>query len=708
MEPVNITRIDAPFPEQWKEEMHQFITELGAIKESIDVLSVNYLKSAEARGKLAEYYEEGGSASVVASRPTTSTSSGPILNRYGQPFESTPPDINDATVRKVLAAAGAAGGYGGTPPPGGFGGGGSGGPPSPGGSSGSGGPTTPSNSESYAQRYLKENGPMEMPQYYGGQYTAQDLLKGGAQLFQHAQDNWASTPTGPLGTTADILARGANIMPKLSLAKQYMGQAQGYSQGLEGYASGLGYTTEGQDSGLDLGPLGSTNDLSILGAHFRMPLINPTAISGILGEGGVADSYMTALKYPGLSGQETMQIQQSQAEKGWFPGTRQSQTMFDTTAHLYSQGGAVGELALDPGVQDMQEKALRSGVTSMDDFVETIKSIPDAAKNANESIGQMVADMNAYGDFNQQTGGTHFAGAQQALQMSSVTGLPAGSTQGLVESPWAQSAIFRATGMPSWMQGTLDGPTKNAAAMQGFFQLAHAVGRGKDYDRKLGAGYTDHVSAIETQAAQMHEFGLPNMKPETIAKLLRQGPGAFKKRNKVMGWASAWKENAESLIREGADPEKIDTYLSGGMEQGTNFGHLLKSMAAQKTATGARMFSQEDIRQIRSAGIGQHGEELARAKYNAVQEVLGTKAGKVSDAAGSPGQTVQIDLSPAARKFLQLPNKKSQMKLGVNAGDGQNVNSSYTGYTDPLTPPAGSLAVGNQMMSPNGSFYPAP
>lgn len=698
MESVRISLIDAPFPEQWKEEMHQFINELSAIKESVDVLSTSIEKSSEARGKLAEYYEEGGSASSVASRPIAPPDAGPILNRYGQPFASTPPDFDEADTREMLADLG----YDvkGTQP-------------SSGRSRTASGPPEalhypplteePAAEGSYAQQYLREHGPMEMPQYYGGQYTAQDLLKGGAQLFQYAQDNWASTPEGPMGTAANILARGASAMPKISLAQQYLGTAQGVSQGWEDYASTLGYQA---GEGFSLGPLGSSADIDVLGTHFRPPMINPTALSGVTQK--IGTFFGDALKYPGLTTQDAMGIQTGLAERGWFPDKPQSQLMFDTQAELFSKGGVLQQISQNPGFIDLQEKALRSGTTSIEDFIKTIESIPDAAKSANESVDQMIADMNAFGEFSQSTGGTHWGGAQQALQISATTGLPAGAMQGLLESPWARSAIFRSTGQPTWMQGSLSGTTKNQAAMQGFFQLAHAVGRPQGYNKKLGGGYTDHVSGIEQQAAMMHEFGLPNMKPETIAKLLRQGPGSFRRRNEVLGQASAWRDQAFEILRDpSATDDQKDTYLSGSEAQGTNFAHLLKLMAAQKTATGARMFSQSDIKQIRQAGIGEHGEELAKAKYNAIQEVLGVKAGKTSDAAGSPGQTVQIDLSPAARKFLQLPNKKSQMKLGVNGGSGQTTNSSYTGYTDPLFPSAG-FTMGNQVMSPDGTFSPIP
>lgn len=655
---ITVTRIDAPFPEQWREEMFQFVNELKGIKDGLNVLHVDNVEAVQANKKMADFYSAGGK-SPAASVAQYEAASGPILNRFGVPFSSDP-----ATVQAALGQQAKKDDV--TPPTPSL-------PPDA--------PEEDEQSKTFAQKYLEKMGPLEMPQYYGGVYTTQDLLKGGAQvsnwLAGKAGDN--SSLTSPLNFAANSFARLGQAMPPLSMLKQYGSQAMGYSSGLESYAGALGQTPV-QSGGLGV------NDISVLGMNFRPPLINPTALAGA---SQYLNTFGQSLNYPGMSTGEAAGINQGLAERGWYPGSMQTQGMFDALGQMTSWGGAYQQMAMDPAVQDLQDKATRVGTTSMQDWLETMKQVPDAAKNANEGINQMLADMNSFGDFSESQGGTHFAGQQQALGFANTTGLPSAIGLAMAQSPWNQSAIFRATGQPQWMQGILPGSVKNQYMMQGFWQAAQAVGRPQAISESSPAGGNFAVSGIAQQAAMMHQFMMPDVPIEQIQRMLKEGPGGIKRRMGVDRSIQAWQQTAQNMLQTGHTGNQFKDFISGSLDQGNNFDHILKYMARLKTDSGAHMFSPEDIKKIRTnsgQGYDTLGAARIRDQYNAVEKILGEKSNKVNNNTGSPDQQLTIDLSPAAKKFLQLPNKKSQMKLAANGGSGQNINGAYTGYTDGIQP----------------------
>ena len=193
----------------------------------------------------------------------------------------------------------------------------------------------------------------------------------------------------------------------------------------------------------------------------------------------------------------------------------------------------------------------------------------------------------------------------------------------------------------------------------------------------------------------MHKFMFPEMSVEQIEKRLRMGQAGSLRRAETVSALGQWKQDAEEMVRRGADPDKISAWISGG-EEGQmkgGFGHILSSMLDMKTADGKPMFSHQDIKQIRSAGQGLHNNQLIEAKYKEAKRILRTKAEKQSNNAGSPNHPVMIELGPAARKFLQLPNRKTRMKAETNAGSGEPVNHSVVGATDYLTPQPGTHPV---------------
>lgn len=641
---ANITRIDAPFPEEWREEFFQFNNEIAAIKQLLTNVAASLTTSNEAQQALANLYTKEAVAERASQAIASEQSQQRLVGPNGEDLLASRPPVTSPEEEKTREEKQQ--------------------------------PSTPPDSE---KGILDQ--PIQMPQHYGGKYTAEDLLKLMGKGTRKISEK-AGIFTG-IGEPAEWLsqkfAKGAELQPSVSavynLGKTYTSAAKNWSEGFGQYAGSLGYEAGG-------GFMGLNNVEGPLGTHFRVPLLNSSALSGIA---QTAEAYQTALTVPGLSGSQVMAMNQSLAERGWYPGQSQQQELFDVQAKLIGKGGVVQQLGENPEVANLIDHAMRSGNAGAEEMLRTIQEIPEAAKNAHEGMDQMVQSMNEFGELSQSQGGTHFAGQQQALQLANTTGLPNAAVKNLIESPWAQSAVFRETGVPSWAQGTVPGAIKNKATIDSFFSLANAVGKGEGHTYKSGP-FETHVSGIEEQAARIHML-IPSMPPETIQRMLREGKRGMEGRSEVQSEAEGWKQLAEEVVERG-NPTAAKQLLTAGNVGNKNFGRLLHDMAEQKTEDGRRMFSHEDIKMIRNnwnRGYGDlHGKELVEARYSALEKVLGKKSGKDSNAAGSPGN-VTIELSPAARKLLQLPNKRSRIKIEAGAGENSTVNG-FTGSSDPLVP----------------------
>lgn len=643
---ANITRIDAPFPENWREDLNQFAQEIAGIKELMGVIATSLTQSSEAQEVLSKLYTQESVAERASQAIAAEQSQHRPTNPNGEePFVSRQPETSPEQEQRKEEKQ------------------------------------EPSTAPDSMPAILSKE--IDMPQHYGGKYTTQDLLSlaGKAALW--------NKPFG-IGSqqgAAKKLGEAAEFQPNLeaasNLAKTYIGgglsSARNQSEQFGSYSGSLGYEAGN-------GFLGSNSVSGPLGTNFRVPLLNSPALSGLA---QTSEAYMEALTIPGVSGPQAMAMNQSLAERGWFPGTQGRNELFDTQGALLGKGGVVQQLGEDPEVSNLIDHAMRSGTAGSQEMIRTIEEIPSAAKSAHEGVSQMVQSMNELGEFSQSQGGTHYAGQQQALELAQSTGLPVQATKGLVESPWGQSAIFRSTGTPSWMQGTVPGAIKNQAAMQGFWSLSRAVGKGEGKTYKSG-GFEEYVSPIEEQAARMHML-LPNMSPESIQKMLREGKRGTEGRTEVQKQAEMWEKTARGVMGTGHENYE-NQLLTASNIGGHNFGRLMKNMLEQKTEDGRPMFSNEDIKDIRTnygEGYESHGKQLVEEKYSNIQKILNTKAGKDANAAGSPGK-VMLELSPEANRLVRFSNKRSRISAEAGAGENSNVNA-FSGYSDgPEMRPFGS------------------
>lgn len=664
---VAVSRIDAPFPEAWREGLFEFTKEIAAIKELLGVMALSQTESKEAQKALTELYTkesvaERASQAILAEQPRAR-----VLDQYGAPIGAsqayTPAGMPTPPTQRTPF-------YSPEPPPG-----------SPYYQPPSENPSRPPDQE---QNILDRE--ISMPQHYGGKYTAQDMLILAGKLARKGGAEGVAGGLGGLAGTAPNVEAGYNLI------KTYANSARQMSQGLQSYSTSLGYQPGAGPSvfggnNLDLGPLGV----------FRNPL-SSGALSGL---GSMVGSFGTAMQTPGLSTQEAMGMQQSLAELGRFPGEWQTNEIMDAQTKLFSRGGVLQELATNPDVLQMMDKGMRTGSSSIKEITEMVEEIPTAAKTAHVGMGQMIADMKSYGELAESQGGTIFGGAQQALQLAAATGQPASASMGMIDNPWAQSMIYRQTGTPSYMQGPLPAAVKNQYANMALQQARQLVGHyAPKHIRNPISDTSETVTSISQEAAAIKALvpGYEKMSTEQIERHLRGGNDLAtgeRARMQTLGALETWKKDATGMFGQGRN---VDNFISGGnsgqMQGG--FGHILSEMRNEMTPDGRHRYSHDDIRKIREAGVGLHGEDLIKAKYHAVNDIIESKAGKQGE--NQEGEQVTIGLSPAAKRFLTVEGRRSRGKREANAGGSEPVNHSFTGATDPLPP---------NTNSPNEYGYPA-
>lgn len=681
---ANITRIDAPFPEQWREELFQFSKGLEEIKAIMITMAASLVESKEAEELMLKVYSAEALQARASMVQAPQISQHREENERGEkPGASIPPNwvASAYSLRNVGPQEGMETETGSTPPDA---------PPSK--RQNKQGSNTPYQE---SLEFLNKNSSL-MPQHFGGRYTATDLLslmaRVGAALNQKLNGQFdeegnlipESVEGTGLGKITQRLSEGAsswvpNAQAAWGLGKSYYTGFKNASEGFGAYSGSLGYEPGN-------GALGVNNISGPFGTNFRLPIFNSAALSGIT---STAEAYLTAMSYPGLSGSQVMAMNQGLAERGWFPGQKPQQELFDAQAHLIEKGGVIQQLGENPATAEMLDEGTRNGNASMEELVQTIEEIPEAAKNAHEGIAQFQASMREVGEYNESIGGTKIEGQKQAKLLSESTGLPIQAIKGIIESPYTTSAIFRETGIPSWEQGSVPAAIKNEIGTKEFWRLAEQVGPGEAHTYKTADGVTVHRSAKQSQAARIHLIN-PSISYETALKMLREGRTGSEGRASIMGDLEGWEQHFKEISGQGK------TGLENELLRGTkvnakgekfNFGGVLNKMAELRTAQGKHMFSHHDLWDIRTnegQGYSGHGQKLMEEKAAEARKILHEKARKDSESAGSPGKLV-IELSPWARRLLQLPNKKTRIKSEAGAGENSTVNG-YSGYSDNLLP----------------------
>ena len=505
---------------------------------------------------------------------------------------------------------------------------------------------------------------------------AKSWLKGDSDIFGESFDpNSRKARMGRYYANAGRVLHGAaEFAGAVSLGHQ-MASTYGYdfrthtisgTGGLEGLGEKLGVS----GSGMDVGPL-------------RIPGINPAARKGAQEQWEMTKMAMA----PGINKTQANFIFDQLYDRGWLGG-EQTNTMREGSKHIMQYNKQLG---MNPQTYDAMDKSLRHGTITMEDFVKTMKRVPEAAKSARVSLDQMVADANAMGEQNQEFGGTFAQGFKNAMTISEISGLPAGVVGAGFNNPIVQGYTTVQSGLPPQLQGLLPGGQRMQGVMAAVNSMQNAVsGIGPKTTTDPATGLKRTITGKDQQVAWLHQM-FPEYSPEVLKamtdpKTARQ----IKDAGELSDWGEQWsKQGTMDGKGKGSWANFKKSHMDGAKRIDPDTGKLVP------------MFTKDEIKDIEKAGKpntdmqkkvfdamahphnpaqkrreGESNKEYQKrlegmfertGRYNKMKEILAEKGDNAMD--GNPNKVV-IELSETARKALHIKGGK---KSESNAG-GSSVN----------------------------------
>lgn len=550
--------------------------------------------------------------------------------------------------------------------------------------------------EDRIQKYMKD--PELQASREDAEIHAKDWLRGEEDIFGETFNN--NSTRARLGDKWAKMGRrlhgGAEIAGGVSLAHQVM-STYGYdfrthtisgTGGLEGLGEKLGVS----GSGMDIGPL-------------RIPGINPAARKGLQEQWEMTKMAMS----PGINKTQANFIFDQLYDRGWLGG-EQTNVMREGSKHIMQYNKQLG---MNPQTYDAMDKSLRHGTITMEDFVRTMKRVPEAAKSARVSLDQMVADANAMGEQNQEFGGTFAQGYKNAMTISEISGLPAGVVGAGFNNPIVQGYSTVQSGLPPQLQGLLPGGQRMAGVMSAVNSMKGAVsGIGSKSVTDPATGLTRTISGEDQQIAWLHQM-FPEYSPEVLKAMTNPKTARqIKDAGQISDWGEQWsRQGTMDGKGKGSWANFKQSHIKGAKRIDPDTGELVD------------MFTKDEIKEIEKAGkldrdggspfgisdtdprvrdamkkpknaaqkrrAGESDEDYQKrlegmfertGRYNKMKEILAEKGDNAMD--GNPNK-VTIELSETARKALHIKGGK---KSESNAG-GSSVNIPFSrGATTPPQP----------------------
>lgn len=418
--------------------------------------------------------------------------------------------------------------------------------------------------------------------------------------------------------------------------------------------------------------------------------------------------------------------------QGWYGGQATNE-MRNAGAAIMQSNPLIGS---DPQTYAMMDQATRLGATSLDTFVQIMKSVPAAAQSAHVSIAQMMGDMQAMGQYNQTIGGTFGGGMEKAQTWANITGLDPGVMQQMMQNPMVQGMTFMQTGLMPWEQGLATGGQQTQGIMSAVSMLRNMITPTHTIRTEIGnTGFYNTVSRNQQQAALIGQ--MLGISPAQVENLLHNQHGIQVGAN-ISNEDLAYQQRVRHLIEHNASGAQL-AHVLNGTGRGT-WGQLRGDLAQARDSSGHRIFSAADIRQLdaightdtqkghwetintgRAAGLsgisrkwvgggatGMSLAQIAQERRNKIQQFIHEDTMKYggTSGAGGNGPRVTVELGPAAKKFFHLNDPTKQYKDSRNAGTASvNVNPNATGPTYAPTPGV-STAGSDQVLSGPASYLP--
>lgn len=538
-----------------------------------------------------------------------------------------------------------------------------------------GGPSRPDLPDGDWRKSIDENildRPLTIPRSEGGRFTSQDLFTFlGDISARSATKADAASPDGSAGdlrgTAAMWSYRAANrYAPTYALSRQY---GSGIVQRL-----GMNDIT---NVGYNQGFSGQGSDIAPFGIGLQLP--GPLNSAGLEGAKIQASELRQSAK-AGVNRGQVNQIYNNLSDRGWYFGDQNFGRMRDSLTSLTQWNPAIGT---NPLTADMQDRTVRMGSSSLNDFNAVMRQIPDSARAAHVSLAQMQSDMDQMGEVNQTRGGTYASGMRDAAQFSAATGMPANVQTSLLNNPYISMQAMTRYGILPSQAGLLSPEQQTNATLSGVMQMYHSFGAGSFTDRTStdALGLRSTISARSQRIAMVaNQLGIS---PESVTRMVNQNT------QMQAGNTASLEMRDLSTTIGGISRNKGLTDAEKNRQITALYnprGGTMRGLMSQMNTMG---LSHDQINSVMNAGKDDGSPAAkASAQYNAFRKVLAERDKDLTDVNQSDQGAVTIGLTAQAQRFIKVVSSTGSAKAKAAAGQSTTNSANGSGQTqiDPRRP----------------------
>lgn len=310
----------------------------------------------------------------------------------------------------------------------------------------------------------------------------------------------------------------------------------------------------------------------------------------------------------------------------------------------------------------IMDQMIRQGTSSLAEFEAVLTAIPGAANGANQSVDEFAQQLDEAGNTLQQAGLTYGQGIQAALQFSGVTNMsPLVGTQ-MLENQYVQANIMGRTGLLPQQQGLL---FQNTGAFADV--TMDTIEQMRDiYSGQFQAKST-RITGPGGELLGRERIGARQQETAMVAPMLGMTPEQLQRFE-----ANEGRMRAQGMLDTAARQYGRD--VRGIMEgpQAKQAQQLENLFYGKGRFKGSRAISMEDLMGImgqRHSGFGPNDIEEIREANPAdrakmiLREIRQQGEKKPDDA----NTRVSIDLTPAAKRLIQVKSVTGQRALDQNA-----------------------------------------
>lgn len=509
------------------------------------------------------------------------------------------------------------------------------------------------------------------PERMGGRPTpgnlvtaAGNMAEGFGDFLQNRKPRDVSTPPNSFQKAGQFLQKaGSEFMPEGRLNAQAISHA---AQTVGRVSTNLNYAGESQ------GLSGAGGDISIGGIGFRTPFSAAGQMGMRMKMETIGQSFGA-----GITGAQATNIQNQLIERGHQFDTANYGKMRDAMTNLTKENSALGQ---DPLSYDILDKSTRLGGSSIEEFNKIMKEVPDVMGAAQESMKQVLSDMDQMGDYAKKTGGTYAQGAAASQQMGLLTGLAGPTSLAMQENGFVKANAMTQTGLLPWQMGQMTGVQRTKAMYSSMDQLYNQMGPAPKDKMTVDAAGFKHVQSGQQQR-DADVAMMMGTTPEVVAKMRRDKAKVMAKTNAEEGF-TGYTEQASAIskdfnLTEEEKKAKLAKLSSVG-GKGT-YGELEKQMKAAGFS-GGEMKSVMEAGKDKAGGSAEDLAKQAAERKKKFEEIVGKKTGKDSE---QKDGSVVVTLSEDAKRYLSIVGSPSgEAKTSAGAGQGTVVS----GQMNPAAP----------------------